>query len=384
MNAGVHIPNAPKADIPDLGNFGSGPRAWVHRLAASRRFQSWASRMPILRSKAKSEGEALFDLISGFAQTQTLFVLVDLGVLQTLSHGPARPKDLKLDLPDDRVPLLLNAGVAIDMLRWTGDRIALTRQGAAFLGVPGLVDMVRHHAVFYRDMADPVAVLKGVADTELAAFWPYVFGAAQADDPDVTRRYSQLMADSQVLVAEDTLRMVDFSDVACLMDVGGGTGAFLSAVGQAHPAPALHLFDLPAVVPGAESRFRAAGQSDRTTISGGSFRDDLLPTGADMISLIRVLYDHSDETVRALLAKVYDALPPGGSLIVSEPMTGGAHPTRPGDVYFAFYTLCMKTGRARSADQIAEMLQDAGFVDVDIPHAPRPFITSVVRGVRPS
>ena len=43
------------------------------------------------------------------------------------------------------------------------------------------------------------------------------------------------MADSQALVAEDTLRLVDLSGIRRLMDVGGGTGAFLAAVGAAYP-----------------------------------------------------------------------------------------------------------------------------------------------------
>ena len=96
------------------------------------------------------------------------------------------------------------------------------------------------------------------------------------------------------------------------------------------------------------------------------------------MTLIRVLYDHADETVMALLAKAFDALPPGGRLIVSEPMTGGAKPTVPGDIYFAFYTFCMETGRARSQQQIADLLGSAGFEEIKMPRAHRPFVTSVV------
>jgi demethylspheroidene O-methyltransferase len=160
------------------------------------------------------------------------------------------------------------------------------------------------------------------------------------------------MADSQALVAADTIAVAGLGSVRHLMDVGGGTGAFLTAVGQAHPGPRLTLFDLPAVVPEAARRFAAAGLSGRATVVPGSFRDDPLPTGADAISLVRVLYDHQDDTVRALLASVRAALPPGGRLIVSEPMTGN----RAGDAYFALYCMAMRTGRARSASEIAALL----------------------------
>jgi demethylspheroidene O-methyltransferase len=242
--------------------------------------------------------------------------------------------------------------------------------------------MIAHHDVLYRDLSDPVAFFRGEVDTELADFWPYVFGAGAATDPGSAAKYSRLMADSQLLVADDTLAAVDFRGVTRLMDVGGGTGAFLAAVGAAYPKLAMTLFDLPAVVPAAQDRFGAAGMTDRTQIVSGSFRDQPLPRGADMISLVRVLYDHSDETVADLLAAAYAALPTGGRIVISEPMTGGAAPHRAGDAYFALYCMAMRTGRARSADRIAALLQQAGFNSLRLPKAARPFITSVVEGVR--
>ncbi|MEL6690545.1 MAG: methyltransferase, partial [Pseudomonadota bacterium] len=265
----------------------------------------------------------------------------------------------------------------LGLLRQRKGRYDLTTRGAALLGVPGVVPMIRHHSVMYRDMSDPVALLRGETQPELARFWPYVFGAGAAQDPDTARAYSELMADSQKLVAEDTLRTVDFSKDEEVLDIGGGTGAFLAALGGKHAEPKLHLFDLPAVAPGAESRFRAAELDGRTTITAGSFRDDAIPAAPTM-TLVRVLYDHADETVAGLLKKVHEALPAGGRLIVSEPMTGAAKPTVAGDIYFAFYTFCMETGRARSQSQIAEMLDAAGFTDIETPTPKRAFVTSVV------
>jgi demethylspheroidene O-methyltransferase len=238
--------------------------------------------------------------------------------------------------------------------------------------------------VLYRDLSDPVAFFRGEVATELAGFWPYVFGAGGATNPDTTAVYSRLMADSQALVADDTLEMCGFSDSKNILDVGGGTGAFLAAVGAAHPHLHLTLFELPAVAPAAAERFDAAGLHNRTTIVPGSFRDDPLPRGADIISLIRVLYDHADETVIALLKAAHDALPAGGRILVSEPMTGGDRPQRAGDAYFALYCMAMRTGRARSQADIAALLVRAGFEDVQTPKPRRAFITSIVTGVRKS
>jgi demethylspheroidene O-methyltransferase len=66
------------------------------------------------------------------------------------------------------------------------------------------------------------------------------------------------------------------------------------------------------VAEGAAARFQRNGLTERSTITGGNFRTDAIPMGTDAISLVRVLYDHSDDTVRMLLAKAHAALADGG------------------------------------------------------------------------
>jgi demethylspheroidene O-methyltransferase len=167
------------------------------------------------------------------------------------------------------------------------------------------------------------------------------------------------------------------------MDVGGGTGAFVEAVAAARPGLALTLLDLPPVAEAAARRLAAAGLSDRVDIIGGSFRDEPLPRGADAVSLVRVLYDHADETVRALLTRVFEALPPGGRVIVAEPMSGGDRPDPITDVYFAFYCMAMRTGRVRSGAEIADLLRAAGFERPVVRRGDRPYVTSAVVAARP-
>ena len=356
-------------------------RGWINRLASSRSFQAWAARMPLLRRIARREGEALFDLVAGFVHSQTLMALVELRILHLLNDGAqsAQTLAMRCDIPAGRMQILLQAGAGLGLLRRQKDgRFALAMRGASLLGVPGLESMVLHHRALYADLADPVAFLRGGQQTELARFWPYVFGATGVVDPAVTATYSALMSDSQGLVAEDTLRMVDLRGVSRLLDVGGGTGAFLTAVGAAYPDLHLDLFDLPIVVTGATTRFAKAGLTARATVHPGSFRDDSLPRGADAISLIRVLYDHDDSTVLHLLSAVLDTLPPGGRLIISEPMSGGANPDRTTDVYFSLYTLAMQTGRTRSTAEIAALLATVGYVNISKHWGFRPFVTSVV------
>ncbi|MEM6482175.1 MAG: methyltransferase, partial [Pseudomonadota bacterium] len=228
-----------------------------------------------------------------------------------------------------------------------------------------------------------LSVLREAGETRLASFWPYVLGGGAEMSPDVAQTYSNLMADSQLLVARDTLTMLPLRGTVNVLDVGGGSGVFLSEVLRRNVRARGMLFDLPQVMQGAKSRLEAAGLGERVSLHPGSFREGDLPDGADVITLIRVLYDHSDETVLELLRKVYASLPPGGRLIVSEPMSGGGRPARAGDVYFAFYTMAMGTGQVRSATEIARLCMSVGFKDVRVPSPPRAFITSALSCVKP-
>jgi demethylspheroidene O-methyltransferase len=149
--------------------------AWGNRLVASRGFQSWASRVPFTRGIAKREGEALFDLVAGFVHSQVLHALVELRVLHMLLDAPATARAVagRTNLDPRRAEVLLRAGVALGLMKLRRDGLfALSRRGAALLGVPGLEAMILHHRAFYRDLEDPVAFLRDGSDTELARFWP--------------------------------------------------------------------------------------------------------------------------------------------------------------------------------------------------------------------
>ena len=355
-------------------------RTRLARLIARPEFQRWAASFPLTRRLVRRDGDVLFDMVQGFVKSQVLFALIELRILHRLMDGPKTASALAPEaaMPPERMTRLLQAGAAMGLLYRDADaRFGVARLGAAILGVPGLEQMIRHHDILYRDLQDPVALLRGQVDTELAGFWPYVFGASGPVDPAVTETYSDLMAQSQALVAQDTLARISLRGCRHLLDVGGGFGAFAQAVAEAYPDMRVSLLDLPVVVEGAREKV-----SSKVDTVAGSFRDDPLPEGADVISLIRVLYDHSDETVRALLHKVHHTLPAGGRLVISEPMSGGHAPNAAGDVYFSFYTMAMRTGTVRSAARIAELCTDAGFREIKTYRSARPYVTQVVTARR--
>ena len=111
---------------------------------------------------------------------------------------------------------------------------------------------------------------------------------------------------------------------------------------------------------------------------GGSFRDDPIPGGADLITLVRILHDHDDAVVLALLKAVRAALPPGGTLLIAEPMAGTRGAEAMGDAYFGLYLWAMGSGRPRTAAAYTEMLQAAGFARVHERRTGLPMVTRLL------
>jgi len=353
------------------------------RLLASPRFQRWASAFPLTRPIARRRSRDLFDICAGFVYAQILYACVRLRLFEILRAGPLTTTELsaRLALSPDATTRLLRAAVSLRLVSARGqDRYGLGSLGAAVAGNPGIAAMVEHHGLLYADLEDPVALLRGEqGPTRLETYWPYARAERPADVASASvADYSRLMTVSQALIADDILDAYDLERHRLLLDVGGGEGTFLAAAGQRAPKLRMMLFDLPAVAGRANERFANTAVAGRVTTVGGDFLSDPLPPGADIVSLIRVLHDHDDESALALLRSIRATLPDDGVLLIAEPVSGtrGAEPI--GDAYFGFYLLAMGAGRPRTAREISAMLGAAGFTKIDWRRTRRPLLVSLV------
>jgi len=357
--------------------------SWRDGLVGSRRFRRWAAAFPLTRPIAQRRARGLFDLVAGFVYSQVLLACVRLRLFDMLAQEPQTLSALapQLGLSEDAALRLLRAAVSLDLVEERSrGRFGLGPLGAPLVGDAAIASMVEHHADLYVDLADPVALLRGEARTSaLASYWPYAAADAPGSlDAGRVSPYSALMSASQTLVSDEVLDAYSFDKHRRLLDVGGGEGTFLSAVAQRAPHLQLVLFDLPAVAERARVRFAEQGLAGRTTVAGGSFFSDPLPAGCDVISLVRVIFDHDDARALQILKAVRRAMPDGGTLLLTEPMAGTRGAEAMGDAYFGFYLLAMGKGRSRSASQLTELLTAAGFGDVRLLRNPMPLQTQVI------
>jgi demethylspheroidene O-methyltransferase len=360
-----------------------------NRILASNRFRQWAQRLPVFRGITQRRARSLFRITAGFVNSQVLSACLELELIEKLSARPASVAELAAAcrLTPERMRRLLLAAESLAIVeRRSGDTFGLGSHGVVLMADPGLAAMARHHKVLYRDLADPVALLRDeTGGTGLGRLWPYAEGEAPAElQTDAVADYTELMGASQQMVAEQVLEAFSFDGFASLLDVGGGNGSFLSFVGARYPQLELRLFDLPGVTPLAERRLAAAGLADRSRILGGDFHRDELPGSQPLISLVRILHDHDDEPVQRLLASAHRALRSGGTLLVAEPMLGAPGAEDMGAAYFGFYLLAMGSGRPRDRAELQAMLRAAGFEKVRAHRTPLPLICSVISARKPN
>jgi len=356
---------------------------WRNRLLANPSFQRRARRNPFMRSMARRRARALFDLCSGFVYSQILSTCVQLDLFELLREGPRTRDDISraIGLERDACEVLMRSAMSLKLLQSRGDdSYGLGIHGAALLANPGVCKMIEHHTFLYRDLTDPVALLKREKDeTMLSMFWDYA-GAReqQSNDSLGTEPYTELMSASQAMVAEQIIDSYPLHAHQRLLDVGGGDGTFLRTVARAAPDLELMLFDLPPVADQARQRFAESSLDQQASCHGGSIFEDDLPEGADIISLVRIIHDHNDDAALAILKRCRKALPPGGTLLLAEPMGREKVGDPATDAYFGFYLHAMGRGRPRTIEELQELLSQAGFDRSTPTRTHLPMLTSLL------
>jgi demethylspheroidene O-methyltransferase len=353
------------------------------RMLTSARFQELAAANPVTRRVANAQAQKAFDLCAGFVYSQILAACTKLGILDAVRAGPVEIGALATGagLSVERTRILVDAAIAIGLLsRRSRDRIGLGMQGAAIVGNPGISAMIRHHALLYEDLSDPVALLRADRPRgQIRNFWTYAGGRAEETrkSADVAE-YSTLMAESQHLVSGDIIAAVPFSRFRRMLDVGGGDGTFAASLVRSVGALKAVAFDLPSVAERARANFARLGVEERCEAVGGNFFTEALPRGCDALTLVRVLHDHDDDDALHILRSAREALASSGAIIVAEPMAGVSGATLAADAYFAFYLLAMGRGRPRSPDEIGRLLSASGFVEFRRVATRRPMLVSIV------
>jgi len=183
-------------------------------------------------------------------------------------------------------------------------------------------------------------------------------------DPEFARTITDYMHCHSMASAVGMSQTCDFSGVKKLMDVGGGSGCYASAIANANPEMQATIMELKPVCAVADDYIAKAGVSDRVDTQAVDMFREAWPEGYDAHFFANVFHDWSFETCSELAQKSFDALVPGGRICLQEMLLdkGGDNPAAP--VAFSFLMTWGTKGQQFTFDELREMLASAGFTNI--------------------
>lgn len=308
----------------------------------------------------------LFELIAGHHGSSAVYVAASLGLGDLLAGGPREHDDLAEATGTDPVALLR-------LLR------LLVSFGVLSEPEPARFELTELGAHLRTDVPDSLhAVAKTMASPEHQARWGTLGDVLRTGHSVVEHKGKEVFSEPPREVIELLQRSLgffsrytvgavtsayDFAGMSRVVDVGGGLGALLAAILQAHPDLRGVLLDQQFVMGMAQATLAEAGVADRCETVAGDFFESV-PEGADLYLLKSVLHDWDDERSLNVLRTCRAAMKPGAKLLLVETVCGEtAEATVAGRVAARSDVMMLLSsigGRERTEREYRELLSRAG------------------------
>jgi acetylserotonin O-methyltransferase len=311
-----------------------------------------------------SDAAPVLQLLDAFRASKVMFTAVALGVFDLLPASAADLASATSNHPD-ALARLLDACTALGLL---------VRDGEVYRNLPVASQYLR------RDSPDTLTGYILYSDRILYPLWGNLAQAVR----EGTHRWEQtfggrsgifenLFADDQAKVtflqgmhgmglvsSPAVVAAFDLSRFTHLCDLGGATGHLAIEACRRYTSLRATVFDLPPVIPQAQRFIDQSSLAGRLAVHPGDFFTDPLPD-ADLYSLGRIVHDWSEPKIHALLAKIHQALPAGGGLLIAERIL---YPFKDGPLSGNLQSLNMLVvteGKERNAQEYEALLHEAGF-----------------------
>jgi predicted O-methyltransferase YrrM len=176
-------------------------------------------------------------------------------------------------------------------------------------------------------------------------------------------RFTAAMDCRGVYLAQAVAKSIDLSSRRHLLDIAGGSGVYACSLVTHHPHLAATVFEKPPVDTIAARAIANRGCSAKVKVAAGDMLDGPLPSDADVHLYSNVLHDWDEPVVRQLIVKSFDALPPGGLVVIHDAFLNAA---KDGPLHVAEYSVLLmhsSEGRCYSTREMEQYLTHAGFRD---------------------
>lgn len=182
--------------------------------------------------------------------------------------------------------------------------------------------------------------------------------------PELAKTVTDFMHSHSVASAVGLTTTCDFSGVQKLLDVGGGSGCYASALANHYPEMECTIMDLAPVCEVAKGYIEKAGVSDRVSTKAVDMFREAWPEGYSAHFFSNIFHDWSTETCEELAQKSYDSLATGGRICLQEMLleedSDGPFPA----AAFSFFMTQGTKGQQYTLNELESILAKAGFKDI--------------------
>lgn len=312
-------------------------------------------------TKAITGPQELMALSRNFMGCRVLLSAAELDIFSLLAEPTSKEKLAEARCWHERpLGVLLDALTAMGLLIKENGFYSTDSGLLPFLSSDSprtVLPMIRHAATIWNTWSNLTRI---VTETGGVKKTPGTF-----ENPEDQKAFIGAMHVAGQSRAAAILQAVSPGPARRLLDVGGASGTYTIAFLKASPEMTATLFDLPHVIDMARERIAEAGLMDRVTLTAGDLYTDALPADHDLAWVSAIIHMNSPEQNMALFAKVYDALAPGGRIIIRDYVMNPDHTAPESGALFAINMLVGTPGGGTyNYGEIQSALAGAGFGNI--------------------
>lgn len=317
----------------------------------------------------------LVQILYGHSAFQNLYAGCELGLFELLQKQPDLSRaeiGQQLNLADYPTKALLLALTSLKLIQKVDNqyRNSLVMQMLFLENTwKEFYDVVLFEAkIVYRGSIDYVESLQQNKNVGLRQFpgqGPDLYNRLH-ENPGLDKVFYNFMGSWSKLVNPLWLEKIDFSNFHNVVDVGGGDATNSIALAKAFPDLKITLMDIPDSCKIAQHNIDQNQLTERIQVMGADIFVDEFPQNQDCFLFIHVLVIWSLEKNTTLLRRAYEALKPGGSLVIFNMMTSDAEdgPLMAAMDSSYFVSIPHEGGMIYTWNDHEQCLKDAGFTQM--------------------
>ena len=325
--------------------------------------------MKSIMEKAGVIPEELNQFMRGFMESRIVLTAIELDLFTAVGQGATSADVAKTLNTDPRATeALLNALAAIDVLDKNENSFKNIPLTARYLVKDSEQDsrIAAMHIVglWHRWSTLTECLKKGTS---------VIVEKGKTRDQDETRAFIAAMHKNAVFRAEKTAEILDISGINSMLDLGGGSGAYAIAFAKHKPDIKATVFDLPEVIPLTKKYVSEEGLENKIDFIEGDMIKDAFGEGYDLVWISAICHMFGPDENLKLFKKVYEALNPGGRIIIQDFILNEEKTSpRFGAVFALNMLVNTKAGSSYSKPEYIDWLSSTGFKDVDLMPLPGP------------